>query len=296
MLNPVWLNTFKTLIDVGHFTKTAEQLFMTQPGVSQHIKRLEEACGYALIRRDKKSFELTEQGRMVYQYAIQLQQGESQLLERLGFDDPFAGRCTLACSGSLALRLYPKLLALQSCHRDLVIELEAAPNDKILRQVQAGEIDLGIVTQVTDPGVYDAEVIGRENLCLVLPANVEIQGDIAATLADLGLISHPDAESYFALYCSRCGDAGLNALSIADIPIRGYINQLSQILLPVAQGLGFSVLPASAVESFPQRGQLQLYQPVNAVQETLYRVTRRHWQCPARYKTLDSTLRAVVEA
>ncbi|MEF2276636.1 LysR family transcriptional regulator, partial [Pseudomonas aeruginosa] len=33
MLNPVWLHTFKTLIEVGHFTQTAEKLFMTQPGV-----------------------------------------------------------------------------------------------------------------------------------------------------------------------------------------------------------------------------------------------------------------------
>ena len=32
MLNPVWLHTFKTLIEVGHFTQTAEKLFMTQPG------------------------------------------------------------------------------------------------------------------------------------------------------------------------------------------------------------------------------------------------------------------------
>jgi DNA-binding transcriptional LysR family regulator len=67
MLNPLWLHTFKTLIEVGHFTQTAEKLYMTQPGVSQHIKKLESACGYALIKREKKSFELTEQGQRVYE-------------------------------------------------------------------------------------------------------------------------------------------------------------------------------------------------------------------------------------
>jgi DNA-binding transcriptional LysR family regulator len=45
MLNPNWLKTFVTLIDTGHFTKTAEKLFMTQPGVSQHINKLENSCG-----------------------------------------------------------------------------------------------------------------------------------------------------------------------------------------------------------------------------------------------------------
>ncbi|MGC7906805.1 helix-turn-helix domain-containing protein [Vibrio anguillarum] len=42
----MWLNTFKTLVDIGHFTKAAELLHMTQPGVSQHINKLEAACGY----------------------------------------------------------------------------------------------------------------------------------------------------------------------------------------------------------------------------------------------------------
>ena len=54
MLNPNWLKTFVTLIDTGHFTKTAEKLFMTEPGVSQHISKLEKACGHALIHRDRK--------------------------------------------------------------------------------------------------------------------------------------------------------------------------------------------------------------------------------------------------
>ena len=66
MLNPIWLNTFKTLVDVGHFTKTAELLHMTQPGVSQHINKLEAACGYPLIKRFNKKFELTIYGRKVY--------------------------------------------------------------------------------------------------------------------------------------------------------------------------------------------------------------------------------------
>ena len=50
MINPLWLNTFKILVDVGHFTQTAEKLYMTQPGVSQHIKKLEQACDCELFR------------------------------------------------------------------------------------------------------------------------------------------------------------------------------------------------------------------------------------------------------
>ncbi|WP_306763859.1 MULTISPECIES: helix-turn-helix domain-containing protein [unclassified Vibrio] len=49
MLNQTWLKTFKTLVEVNHFTRTAEALFMTQPGVTQHIQKLEQACNTSLI-------------------------------------------------------------------------------------------------------------------------------------------------------------------------------------------------------------------------------------------------------
>lgn len=55
MLNQQWLATFVTLVEVGHFTHTANKLFMTQPGVSQHIKKLEEQVGVHLLLRDRKS-------------------------------------------------------------------------------------------------------------------------------------------------------------------------------------------------------------------------------------------------
>lgn len=80
MINPLWLNTFKTLVEVGHFTQTAEKLYMTQPGVSQHIKKLEQACNCDLLSRENKSFELTEQGRIMYRYALKLEKDQEDLL------------------------------------------------------------------------------------------------------------------------------------------------------------------------------------------------------------------------
>ncbi|HBL22208.1 MAG TPA: LysR family transcriptional regulator, partial [Alteromonas mediterranea] len=35
MINPIWLDTFITLVEKGNFTRPAEQRFMTQPGGGQ---------------------------------------------------------------------------------------------------------------------------------------------------------------------------------------------------------------------------------------------------------------------
>jgi DNA-binding transcriptional LysR family regulator len=291
MLNSNLLKTFITLIDTGHFTKTAEKLFMTQSGVSQHISKLEKACGHALIQRDKKSFDLTEQGILVYQHARQLQKNEHKLLEQLGFDNPLSGDCRLACSGALALILYPKLLDIQVQHSQLVVLLKAAPNYQILNEIQNGIIDIGIVTDVQNSSLFDIQEIGREQLYLVLPANSEIEDSDGTLLTKLGLINHPDAKHYLSLYFDQSQESYFTNLTIEQIPVTGFVNQINQILEPIAKGLGFTVLPKSAVDTFKEPQRIKIFQPQKPVIETLYMVKKKNRVLPARFQAVKTTLK-----
>lgn len=290
MLNRLWLNTFANLVETGHFTKTAEKLFMTQPGVSQHVRKLEQACGHALIQRDNKQFELTEQGRLVYQYAQKLTKSEHELLESLAFDEPFKGLCNIACSGALALNLYPRLLALQEQHRQLVIHLRSAPNHQILSEVQQGIVDLGVVTDVPNQHLFEVRPLGQDQLCLLLPSSVDIQQCSGALLHELGLISHPDAQHYLSLYFAQNQDAQFKGLNISELPVSGFVNQINQILQPVAQGLGFTVLPKSAYDCFYQPELLQILEPERPVMESLFVVNKKNRTLPARITTVTNLL------
>lgn len=290
MLNPNWLKTFVTLIDTGNFTKSAEKLYMTQPGVSQHISKLEKSCGYALIQRDKKSFDITEQGFLVYQYAKQLVKNEYELLEQLDFDNPFSGDCKLACSGALALTVYSKLLGIQTQHSHLVVQLKAAPNHQILNEIQNGVIDLGIVTDIANNSPFDVQEIGREQLCLVLPVSTETEKVDGDLLTKLGLVEHPDAKHYLSLYFEQDQESNFPYLNIEQLPVTGYVNQISQILEPVAKGLGFTVLPKSAVDSFKEPQLLKIFKPQKPVIEILYLVKKRNRVLPARFEVVKSTL------
>lgn len=289
MLNPVWLQTFVTLIDTGHFTKTAEKLFMTQPGVSQHISKLEHSCGHSLINRDKKSFELTEQGRLVYQYAQSLKQNEHALLEQLSFDDPNNGQCNISCSGALALVLYPKLTSLQVEHPGIVLKLKAAPNHQIIQEVQHGHTDIGLVTHIPNTSLFDVVKLGEEELCLAF-AKQNIAQDIITLIKNDGLIDHPDAEHYLSLFIEQSHDNQLSQLTIKEIKTAGFINQISQILEPVAKGLGFTVLPKSAIDSFAKANQLSCYQSTRKVMEPIYLITRKNRQLPARFQQINTIL------
>lgn len=287
MLNHQWLNTFKTLVEVGHFTQTAEQLHMTQPGVSQHIKKLEQSCNAALLTREGKAFELTEQGKLVYQHALAISQQEQALIEKLSYDHPYRGDCLLACSGSLAVKLYPRCLELQQDHPEFIVHLEAAPNYKILADIESNAIDTGIVTERPNRG-FEFDTIGQETLCLILPSQYQNSKITKELLNKCGLVNHPDAKMYLDLYLKQCGNDELMPLNIDTIPIVSYINQLTQIPLSVEMGVGFTVLPLSALQSLTNRQNIAIHKPNNAVTEQLYWVQKKGRALASRYHTLKS--------
>ncbi|MGF1909417.1 LysR family transcriptional regulator [Vibrio kasasachensis] len=294
MLNPLWLKTFVTLIETGHFTRTAEKLFMTQPGVSQHVKKLENVCGYPLIERNNKSFDITPQGQIIYDYAKELQLRESHLIGSLQPDSPFKGTVKLACSGSLALLLYPPLLDLQCKHRDLVTHIEAAPKRKVLADILTGEADIGIVASKPSDKRLLVQKLSIEPLCLMLPASVNVANINLEKLQQLGIITHPDVGNCWALYCDNCDEDWLADIRFDKLPVSGYVNQLSQILLPVSKGLGFTVLPLSALQNFPDKENITVYQAKNEVSEMLYLITKQRASMPLRFTTIIEQIKCVL--
>lgn len=83
-------------------------------------------------------------------------------------------------------------------------------------------------------------------------------------------------------------------LNIVTLPRQGYINQIGQILLPVALGLGFTVLPASAQVAFDQAGKLWCHRPKQPVSQTLYLAQKRHRPLASRYELMAAELQKLL--
>ncbi len=71
--------TFLLLAQNKTFTETAKQLFCSQPTVTQHIKQLEKELNCQLVDRKKNQIELTEQGEILLQYVMRVQELESEM-------------------------------------------------------------------------------------------------------------------------------------------------------------------------------------------------------------------------
>jgi len=86
-LNLKTLRIFETVATCGSFSRAAEQLEMTQPAVSMHIRQLEEEVGTALFDRQRRQ-RMTDAGRELLQHAriigAQVRAAEASLLAYSG--------------------------------------------------------------------------------------------------------------------------------------------------------------------------------------------------------------------
>ncbi|GAB2995521.1 LysR family transcriptional regulator [Psychrosphaera aestuarii] len=285
MINQVWLRTYCTLVDTGHFTKTAEQLYMTQSGVSQQIKKLEGQLAVQLLIREGKSFTLTSAGQVLYKKGKELLSSINDLELRIKEDSSTVGNISLSSPGSIGLKLYPELLALQKKHPNLTIEYAFAPNQMIIKHVQNKEIDIGLVTRNSLEPDIQFEAIGQEELVLVTPKNTI--NPSWQNLETLGFIDHPDASHHAQLLL------GANYklfTTVTQFTRTGFSNQIGLILEPVALGLGFTVLPKFTVHAFNRCDEVMVHRLPKAVFETIYLVSNKKNYKTKRVAFVESKL------
>ncbi|MDR9441008.1 MAG: LysR family transcriptional regulator, partial [Halomonas sp.] len=194
MFNARYFRTFITLVETGSFTRTARQLEMTQPGVSQHVRKLEEYLGKPLLDRQGRRFVLTESGRRAYDYALKLFAEHEQFRHSLDNDSLDSGECRLASPGSVGLMLYPFILGQQQMQPGLTASYSFAFNSEIVADVLGGRHDLGIITEAVRHPELDCEAWHQEPLCLVVPA--DFAGHGLADLMGIGFISYSGGEGH----------------------------------------------------------------------------------------------------
>lgn len=265
MINLIWLKTFCSLVDIGHFTQTAEKLFMTQSGVSQHIKKLEQHLDTFLLVREGKSFSLTDAGDKLYQQGQILLRTSEEIEASIKHDNPLIGKVKITTPGSVGLKLYPQLLDIQQRHPTLVIDYMFAPNSNIEQDLIDRKVDIGLLTEQTKSSTLMSTPIAVEPLVLVTSKQTQVIN--WQTLLDLGFIGHPDAEHHTHQLLSK---NYREFEHISQFEHSGFSNQISLILEPVSRGLGFTVLPLHAVNAFHKQDDIAVHFLQHTVNETLY--------------------------
>lgn len=289
MINPIWLRSFCTLVELGHFTRTAERLHMTQSGVSQHVRKLEEQLDTQLLVREGKQFSLTDAGQTLYQQGGGILQALQQLQQAVRQDPPFAGVVRVTSPGSMGLKLYADLLDLQQQHPQLVLDYRFTSNSGVEQAIAQLDSDIGLMTRQPTLSEVHSHKVGQESLLLVTPA--QSPSLTWASLTQLGFIDHPDGAHHASLLLG----ANYPEFEYSEpLSTRGFSNQISQILEPVSRGLGFTVLPAYAVDAFTRPELIKVHALSVPVSEPIYLCYRRKSALPQRVLSVIDVIKTLL--
>jgi DNA-binding transcriptional LysR family regulator len=94
------------------FSRAAEDLFISQPAVTKHIKELESRLNIALFERKGNKIYLSKAGKLTYSYLKKIKQEYREMEYELGrLNDTFKGTLRIGASSTISQYLIPKVIA-----------------------------------------------------------------------------------------------------------------------------------------------------------------------------------------
>ena len=126
-------------------TAAAEKLHISQPGVSKHIKLLEESMGAPIFRRNNRNFDgLTELGEAMMQEIEHILSAVDNIRALAQRDFSNLAQLSIATTTTLArYRLAQILPGMQALYPQIPLHIQEGTNAQILQMVQEHEADFG---------------------------------------------------------------------------------------------------------------------------------------------------------
>ncbi|MET9633961.1 LysR family transcriptional regulator [Lentzea sp. NPDC006480] len=182
------LEYFVTVLDEGSFTRAAEVLHVSQPGLSHQILALERTLGGPLLERLPRKVRLTPAGRMVLPHArASLAHAARVSSTAQRASGVVAGELHIGTLFSISVGILPSALAaLRRDHPDVWVHLlEFRHTNDLIAAMDAGLADLAVGPV---PLEWDGPVlpIGKEEFVIVGPAGDDpLAGVAQVPVADL---------------------------------------------------------------------------------------------------------------
>jgi DNA-binding transcriptional LysR family regulator len=241
------LRYFVAIAQHGNVSRAAEQLHVSQPALSEQIRKLEDELGVPLFTRTSRGMLLTDGGEALLPHArTVLAQADAAAESVRMVAHGLVGTLTLGFIDSAALAILPPLIhRFTDRYPNVKLRLRELGTRQQLDAVESGEIDVGIVRGP----VWNASIAGRrvaiESLLVALSSSHALATAQTVPIADLredGFIMYPHergaalAEETLRL----CHAAGFDPRVVQEA------NEIYTICGMVAAGLGVAIVPSSA--------------------------------------------------
>ena len=178
------LRAFHAVAQQGSFTRAAERLCLSQPAVSDQVRKLEELFGVLLFHRTKRSVQLTELGEQLLGITQRLYAVAAEAQELLSSSRALqSGSLTLAVDSPV--HVLPFIAAFNERYPGIRFNLVTGNTDEALARLFAYQADFAVLGRpVTDDNLL-SHVLSSAPLVAFVGLEHPWAGRESIVLADL---------------------------------------------------------------------------------------------------------------
>lgn len=167
------ISAFVNVVKYKSFSRAADAAFLTQPTISAHVISLEKELGVILINRNRGEAILTEEGKKLYSYAVDLINTRDEALREVKREvrEDVAGVLSMQVSSVIGESWLPgHLIDFREEHPFVRFFIDQSDSDIVENNLLAGQGDLGFLGKKPNAALGSEKVL-TDPLVLICPKN-----------------------------------------------------------------------------------------------------------------------------
>ena len=264
-MNSKQLQYVITLAREGSFSKAADALNITQPSLSQYIKKIEKEIEIELFDRTNSEVRITDAGRVFIDAGQKILEIERQMENT--FSDIAShktGSLIIGASPYRAASMMPETAALFKKHYPgMHLMIREGTTAELIENMRHGAYDLAVSLMPVDKREFDYRVIMEEELLLAVPASCPPIHSVALNRRKYPAVDVKvlDGKSMIMLTETQFMQKQLENMQLDyDLCIRpaGVVKSIEAQIEMVKAGVGMALVP-SGIEYFCKNGDVAFY-------------------------------------
>lgn len=252
------LEVFCKVAELGGVRRAAEELFISQPVVSAHLRSLQERVGARLFHPVGRGIALTEAGERTLLWATEVLRGRVELEKDLAsLSDGLSGFVSVGASITVGnMIVTPAVIAFKLANPSVSVRLEISAVEPALEQTRLGRHDFAIVATdaVLDSRAFTSELVAEPPWALVASSNNTTVPEVVTPqeLSKLSFVCPPGG-----MAIRRSQDAALASIGVKDRRVEIELGSADSIKQAVIADLGVALLWRESVASEVAAGSLR---------------------------------------
>jgi DNA-binding transcriptional LysR family regulator len=285
------LQIFCAVYRTRSFTRAAEELYTSQPTISEHMKNLEDRLGCLLFDRLGRTIAPTPEADMLYPKAAEILAELKRLESTLASAaKTMSGEIVIAASTIPGEYILPsRAAAFNNKHSDVSFEILIKDSALVIEDVGSGRVYLGVVGVELPSTKTEFAPCGGDELVLAAAPDWPINDTIDGT----ELLKHAFLARERGSGTGRNVELFLGQIGVAatDLKIRAILGSSTAIKEAVKSGLGVAVISKTAIRDELADGALKIIEVRGlSMKRSFYVVTPKRRSLPHHYQVFREFL------